>query len=89
MTAVTSTLVRTGRYSLSPGVDSDVCGHADEPDIYAHRYRKWLRIRWFITAGRDGHTQAWGWALTWDGALVKALAAAHRDDVAKCGRRKN
>jgi hypothetical protein len=81
MTAVTSTLVRTGRYSLSPGPDSDMCGHADEPDIYAHRYRRGLRIRWFISAGRDGRTLAWGRAWTRGGALVKAIAAAHRTDA--------
>lgn len=81
MTAVTTTLVRTGAYSLSPGVDSDVCGHADEPDIYAHRWRKGLRIRWAITSGRNGHTLAWGRTWTRRGAMVQAIAAAHRKDA--------
>jgi hypothetical protein len=74
MTAVSSIPVRFGMVHLEPG-------GIDQPDIYAHRYRKGLRVRWSITAGRDGDTLAWGWALTWGGAMVKAIAAAHRDDV--------
>lgn len=80
MIAVTSTLVRTGAYSLSPGPDSDVYGHAAEPDIYAHVYRLRVRVAWRISAGRNGMTLAWGRTWTRGGAMVAAIAAAHRPD---------
>lgn len=88
---MTSTLVRTGAYSLSPGPDSDVYGHAAEPDIYAHVYRlrvrvAWRislrpRVAWRISAGRNGMTLAWGRTWTRGGAMVAASRAAHRPDA--------
>lgn len=86
MTAVTSVVVRTGRYSLSPGPDSDVCGHANQPDIYAHVYRKGLRLRWSISVGRGGRLLKAGKAWTRGGAMVAAIAAAHRSDATGAGR---
>lgn len=86
MTAVTSLLVRTGAYSLSPGPDSDVYGHAAEPDIYAHVYRLRVRVAWRISAGRNGMTLAWGRTWTRGGAMVAAIRAAHRPG-AKHGRK--
>jgi hypothetical protein len=86
MTAVTSLLVRTGACSLAPGLGSDVCGHADEPDIYAHVYRLRLRFAWRISAGRGGMTLGWGRTWTRGGAMVAAVRAAHRPDATGRGR---
>ena len=71
MTAVTSLIVRTGAYSLTPGV-------ADRPDVYAHIHRRGLRIAWRISVGRNGWVFAWGRTWTRGGALVEAIAAANR-----------
>lgn len=76
MTAVSTTLVRSGTYSRSTGVDTDALDRTPEPDIYAHRWRDGFRVYWCITAGRDGFTLAHGEAWTRGGALVKANAAA-------------
>ncbi|HZE33434.1 MAG TPA: hypothetical protein VE198_18575 [Actinoallomurus sp.] len=81
MTAVTTTLVRTGRYSVAPGPDSDICGHADEPGIYSHVWRDGLHVIWMISAGRNGLILASGRAWTRGRARVKASAAAHRPDA--------
>lgn len=77
---MTSIPVRTGVYSRAPGVDSDVCGHAAEPEIWAHVYRLRLRHAWRISAGRGGLTLDWGRTWTRGGAMVAAIAAAHRPD---------
>jgi hypothetical protein len=81
MTAVTSTLVRTGTLSRTYGPDTDTCGHTRQPDIYAHVWRSGLRHVWLISAGRSGRTLGHGRAWTRRGAMVRAIAAAHRGDI--------
>lgn len=81
MTAVSVICVRSGTYSRATGVDSVALDRTPEPDIYAHRWRDGLRIRWSITAGPSGWGMEEGTALTRGGALVKATAAAHRPGI--------
>jgi hypothetical protein len=82
VTAVSSTVVRYGHYNTH-AVTGEVYGYGDEPDIWAHVCRDGLRVRWEITAGKDGEPLAWGTAWTKGGARWKAFAAAHRPGIAK------
>lgn len=81
-TAVSVTLVRSGTYSRSTGVDSEALDRTPEPDIYAHVVRHGLHVDWYLTAGRKGlFLDPCGMAWTRGGALVKATAAAHKPGI--------
>lgn len=80
MTAVSTHLVRSG---MSPTVTAEgelVLGERG-PDIYAHVHRKGITVHWEITAGRTGEVLVFGHTWTRAGAMVEAIAAAHRPSL--------
>ena len=77
MTAVSSRLLRYGRFAVTTAADELFYGGIDEPDTYGHVTRDGWRVRWGITAGRCGEPLAWGRTWTKGGAWASASAAAH------------
>ncbi len=86
--AVRSQRIRSAAYGLVAAT-GDIYPPAAEPDIWAHRtrdrLRDGLRVRWVITAGKTGPVLRGGRAWTWGGAMVEAIAAAHRPGLAAKG----
>lgn len=83
MTAVMVRVVRTGVLSRAPGVDSDVCGHTDEPVVFVVAERHGLRVHWRITLGRYREALAEGTTWTKGGAVVAATIAAQRPGITR------
>lgn len=72
MSAITTTIVRVA--APNPFLDGRC-----EPDTYAHRTRRGLcRVRWWITAGKNGRVLAGGRAWTRGAALEAAVEAARQ-----------
>lgn len=81
MTAVSSSVVRFGRYAVITAADETFFSPGDEPGIWAHVRRAGLKVEWEITAGKTGEQLAWGQTWTRGGAWVEAIAAAHRPGI--------
>lgn len=52
-------------------------------DPYGHHYRLGLRVHWQVSDGRDGPVLDAGSAWTRDGAVGKAMAAAHSPNLGR------
>lgn len=81
MTAVSTTLVRTGDHQTYSAAEEPYRENAGQPGIYAHRARSGFTVYWHITAGKHGRTLAKGTTWTLGGALTKATAAAHKPSL--------
>lgn len=85
MTAVSTTLVRTGDHQTYSAAEEPYRENAGQPPIYAHRRRDGLTVHWHITAGKTGPKLAEGTAWSLGRALTKAIVAAHRRSLRKGG----